>query len=1329
MKDTVPFPPPKEIRLSLIHGPVRGDLLREETLADLFFESAKKYSQKTALRFQDRECTYEELDHWSDSIAADLNRRGVRRGQAVGLWWPRGLELHAAVLAIAKSGAAYVPMDAEMPYERVRAVMKEMGAAACFCPDKQKDFPCPVFSIPKAPKISAKEDALLLERPRPDDRAYVLFTSGSTGLPKGVPISHRQICHLIRAEETVLKLKSEDRVYQGFSVSFDMWCEETWISFLAGATVVVADALTAKAVDELSDFLNREKISVLHAVPSLLGVMENEVPSLRLINAGGEALSPAVARRWTKAGRILLNSYGPTETTVTATMNSVGPEKPITIGSPLPNYSLAVVDASLSPVPVGVEGELVIAGPGLSEGYLNRKELTGEKFPKKSEVLSALPGMRIYRTGDAALLSEDGNLFFRGRLDDQVKIRGYRVELGEIENRLKEISGIREAAVVLFEDALGEKFLAGYAVTTANADFDEAKVKAALTKTLPPYMVPAFIQKIAALPRLPSGKVNRKELPRPEKADAAVAETKSEKKPEANATPSEKMIFILRDMFPGQNASLEKDFFEDLGGHSLLAATLVSRLRKDAGLPKASLRDLYLHRPLGQALAEWEKKKEMSAAPKRTFSKTPWQRHLVCGLAQTVTLPFIYGLFAAQILLPYLGYYYVQDKTGSYTTAVLAALLTFCVLPPVFTALTIVLKWLVIGKMKAGDYPLWGTYYFRWWLVKTLQRLMPVHFITGTPLYPVYLRLLGAKIAPDAQLSPIQIGAEDLVTIEADVSLGSGTNLNNAWVEGGLLKLRRIHLGEHSYLGSGVVVGGDSRIEAWGELRDLSYLPQGGLIAEREVWVGSPAKKEFTKNLSETFQPLDVSKAKRFRYQLLFTIFLLVFPFMILLPLLPSIILLNILDDASGDYDFTYLLVTPGLALIYIAVFATFAVVLTRLLLRGIRPGKYPLYSFRYVRKWFADQIMSLSLMVLHPIYATVYVGALFRALGAKVGKNAEISTANSVTHTLLSVGDGAFVADAVTLGELEVRGQEMILDTTSVGRNSFLGNSALLPQGTHLPENMLIGVLSTPPSAKILAEANAKDWFGSPAIALPRREKSQSFDETLTLRPTPIRRAARGFVELIRILIPQTAVFCFSILFIAYTHDLLTENAWWQILLLFPFYYLGFVGLPAFLVALVFKWAFAGRYRAEQMPMWTWKVWRSEAVTAIYEAISVPFFLDYLRGTPWLPVFLRLLGAKLGKRVWMNTTDLTEFDMVEIGDEAALGEDSGPQTHLFEDRVMKVGRIRIGARTTVGAHSVILYDSETSENVLIEPLSLVMKGERLAAGTRWSGSPIRPIA
>jgi len=622
---------------------------------------------------------------------------------------------------------------------------------------------------------------------------------------------------------------------------------------------------------------------------------------------------------------------------------------------------------------------------------------------------------------------------------------------------------------------------------------------------------------------------------------------------------------------------------------------------------------------------------------------------------------------------------------------------------------------------------LWGTYYFRWWFVKTMQRLLPAQFLNGTPLYPTYLRWLGMKIAPDAQISDFAFGAEDLITIGSDVSLSSLTNLNNAVVEDGLFKLRAITIGDHAYVGSAAVISGDSHIQEWGELQDLSCLQPGDTIKPGEVWQGSPAQLKETKDIADLPQPLEVTAATRAKYKAIFGVSILAFSIIILLPLLPTIIAINKLDNAAGDYDFSYMVHAPYLALLYILLFAGETVLITRLLQRGIKSGKYPIYSALYVRKWFVDQLMSLSLIVLHPIYATVYVAAFFRALGAKIGKDTEISTASNVTHPLLEIGDGAFVADAVTLGEADVRAQQLILNKTIIESNSFVGNSALIPQGYHLNGNMLIGVLSTPPSEEQLTANAARDWFGSPAIALPRRQESNPFPPEMTIHPKIGRKIARGIIEFIRIVLPETAIICGSILFIAYGHDLVVDEPLWKIILLFPFYYLFFMGIPAFLLTVLLKWVFIGKYKPKQRPMWTWAVWRSEAITSTYEALSIPFLLDYLQGTPWLPIFMRVLGVKVGKRVFMNTTDITEFDMVTICDDAALNADCGPQTHLFEDRVMKVGAVKIGARSSVGSGTIILYDSELGDDTHIEALSLVMKGERLSPGTDWVGSPVRP--
>ncbi|MCR8559774.1 amino acid adenylation domain-containing protein [Mucilaginibacter sp. BJC16-A38] len=1308
--------------LSIILGDVRPDLIKEETLPSLFRKTANEFADKTALIFHEEFLTYAELNRWSDEIALQLYKEGIKRGDKVGVWWQRGLPLHAIILGIVKAGAAYVPVDREIPAERVEVIMQEVGAAACYSM-QQLNVNCLILNPPEKPQtvsaVASAENVI-----SGSDCAYVLYTSGSTGKPKGIPISHSQICHLIRSEQSILQIKPTDKVYQGFSVSFDMWCEETWISYFAGATLWVADNTTSKAIDELSDTLRRENITILHAVPSLLAVMEDSLPGLRLVNAGGEACTPQVLAKWSKEGMRFFNSYGPTETTVTATMAQLGPHDHIVIGQPLPNYNLAVVDEALNLVPVGEAGELVITGPGVANGYVKLPQLTKEKFIAKPASLDALPGSMVYRTGDIAIINKDGSVDMQGRIDDQIKLRGYRIELGEIETKLNEIAGVRSAAVAVKKDFSDQEHLVGYVVTEGLACIDEGAFRMELSKGLPSYMIPSTIMVLAEMPRMPSGKINRKALPVPPllSADSGSLGTL-----DLNAPIQDRILAVLSKIFPNRTIDPSMDFFTDLGGHSLLAAGFVSQLRRDAGLPNASLKDVYIHRPVNNLIQEWSTRAETAAKPKRVFNKIPLIRHITCWIAQTIALLIIYGLFAFQIFIPYLGYYYVDQETSNVLYSIITSLLLFSLIPPIFTAVCIGTKWIVIGKMKAGDYPLWGTYYFRWWFVKTMQRLLPAQFLNGTPLYPVYLRWLGVKIAPDAQISDFAFGAEDLITIGSDVSISSQTNLNNAFVEDGMLKLRTITLGDHAYIGSSAIISGGSTMEAWSELQDLSLLQPGKTIGQGEIWQGSPAQLKEKKDIEDLPQPLAVSAFTRRKYKLIFTLFIMIFPFIILLPLLPTIITINKLDNAAGDYDFTYMIGAPLLALVYIILFAAETIILTRLLQHDVKSGKYPIYSMFYVRKWFVDQLMALSLIVLHPIYATVYVASFFRALGAKIGKDTEISTASSVTHPLLEIGDGAFVADAVTLGEADIRGQQLILEKTTIEGNSFVGNSALIPQGYHLDGNMLIGVLSTPPDKQQMADNDARDWFGSPAIPLPRRQESNPFPPELTIHPKTSRKIARGLVEFIRIILPESAIICGSILFIAYGHDLVVDEPLWKIILYFPFYYLFYMGIPAFLITVLLKWAFIGKYKPKQRPMWSWNVWRSEAITSTYEALSIPFLLEYLQGTPWLPIVMRLLGVKTGKRVFMNTTDITEFDMVTICDDAALNADCGPQTHLFEDRVMKVGSVKIGARSSVGSGTIILYDSELGDDTNIEALSLVMKGERLSPGTDWTGSPVKP--
>ncbi|SDE06096.1 non-ribosomal peptide synthetase terminal domain of unknown function [Mucilaginibacter pineti] len=1311
------------------------ELIKNETVADIFRGTADQHKNKIALIFGNKQLSYTQLNKWSDHIAHFLSTQGIGRGHSVGVWQSRGLELHALILGIVKSGAAYVPLDREMPEERLQIVLQEVGASACFS-DGAPSLSCPVFTVP--PLQDSYEEFSLPEGPTADDRAYVLYTSGSTGKPKGIPILHRNICHLIRSEQSVINIRPDDIVYQGFSVSFDMWCEETYISYLAGATIWVADATTAKSIDELSETFRQQKITILHAVPSLLAVIDDDIPLLRLVNAGGEACTTAVLNRWSKPGKnVFYNSYGPTETTVTSTMVALKPGDAITIGGPLPNYNLAVIDEKFNLLPVGQQGELIISGPGLCEGYVNRPELTQEKFLPKPESLAAMPGDRIYLSGDAVVMQADGTIDFHGRLDDQVKLRGYRIELGEIEVRLNQLEEVATAAVALKKDASGQDQMVGYVTLKNGYALEEHHARIKLAEVLPPYMVPLVIIVLDKLPRLSSGKIDRKGLPVPD----ALLQVQAQEEVKINASDplAVKVMAGLNHIFPGRDITPESDFFTDLGGHSLLAASFSSWLRQEAHIQHASLKDIYTNRPVKNLINAWEAAEKFNEqkvhVKKEPFNKVPPLRYFLCGIAQGFALLVIYSLFAIQIFIPYLGYYYVvaSTETGrdNRTIALVTALFLYCLVPPLLSMIAIAAKWLLLGKVKEGEHPLWGAYYFRYWLVDNLLKLSPAQFMNGTPLYSLYLRLLGTRIAKDVQLSSITVGAYDLLEIGSDASISSGVVLDNVTVENGLIKFTTIKIGAHAYIGSNSVISGGASMEDWTELQDLSHLQSGKTIKAYEVWKGSPAEKSHDVQPGEIPQPLQTAFLKTKTYGFLYSLLLVIFPVVVLLPLLPVIEILNYLDLNTSDYNFSYFIHVPLLTLMYIVIYAFETVLLSRLLLWNIKPGTYPIFSSTYVRKWLSDQLISVALIVLHPVYATVFVSFFFRMLGAKIGKNTEISTASNVTHTMLTIGNESFIADAVTLGEEDIRAQRLILNNTTIGNSSFVGNSALIPQGYTLGDNMLIGVLSVPPTIAQQADNPLGDWFGSPAIALPRRQSSGEYPLSLTTTPSWSRKLARGIIELIRIILPETVIICCSVLFIAYFHDLVKDRNLWQILgetPKLPFYYLYYMGLPALLIPVILKWVFVGKYKVEQKPMWTHKVWRSEAITSTYEALAVPFFLEFLKGTPYLPMALRLFGVKIGKRVWLNTTDITEHDMVIIGDDTALNEDCGPQTHLFEDRVMKVGKIKIGARCSIGTRSIILYDSEIGDDVKLEPLSLIMKGEQLVPGTEWTGSPIKAL-
>ncbi len=1323
-------PPP--LRIEPARAPAEP-YARDELLHEIFAASARRWPERRALRAIDldpeagrKACwSYAELRGRAAQFARHLRAKGVARGDRVLLCVPRGLDAYMAILGVLEAGASYVPVDWGFPQDRadfvaadaaVRAVVTLAERAAAFeAPGRAlvalDEELGDIAAQPPQPLTRADTGAT------PDDEAYVIYTSGSTGRPKGVRILQRNICHLVRSESAILDLSCEDRVFGGFSLAFDMSVETMWTGWFAGAEVLAGSELLAKAGPDMAGALAHAGVTVWHAVPSLLAVMDRDVPSARIINLGGEACPPELARRWMLPGRRLLNTYGPTETTVTATWVELQPDRPVTIGTPLPGYLGWVVDEALRPVPDGTEGELVLGGPGVGPGYINRDDLTAQKF---LHAPFAGPDGRpafVYRSGDLVRIDANGEIDFLGRIDTQVKIRGYRVELGEIESVVAEDPAVAQAVVNLYEEADGAQLLAAFVTPRAGAAIDVERVKAAVRERLPAYMRPAVYETRDALPTLVSGKVDRKALPKPEH----VAPAQREIEPPATLLESQ-LHEAWRQVFDPAPVSVVDDFFEDLGGHSLRAARMVSIARTLPSLRAISIQDLYAAPTIRALAVRLEAAGAETARVDGPFLPASNRRRTLCIAAQTAALVPIFAFAGLQWMLPYLAYTYYAGVIGR-LQALWVGAGAFVIMPPAMILFSIAVKWVVIGRYKAGDYPLWGSYYFRWWFTRRFLSTIPVQYLSGTPLMRIYYRLLGAKVGRGAFLGLDQFDAPDLVTIGDEAIVADGAQFATTGVERGRLRLGTVEVGARAEVGAMAVLSRDSRLGDGAVLEDLSLLPAGESVPAGEVWTGSPCVRRGP--ASARAEPPRPSALRRALVTLGLLVAAPLLPLAAVIPIAPGLIALIEIDWATSDY--LYIAITPLLALAYVVLMCLLTAGVKWTLLGRVKPGVYPIWSWFYVRFWFVRQLGQLALELLHPIYATLYVRPWYRLMGARIGERAEISTATSVVPDLLDIGAESFIADGVVLGAARVEPGVLRLETTRVGRRTFVGNSGLIPTGTDLGDEVLIGVLSKPPEDPARALEPGSTWFGSPAIRLPHRQVVAVFDEGSRFRPSKRLIATRLAIEFVRVTLSLTVFLSLFSLLLTVIGDLSDDRyAALEIIVSFPFLYMTFCGAAgAFVIAL--KWLVAGRYRPRTAPLWSTFVWRTELVTSTYENLAVPLLLEPLRGTPYINVFLRLMGCRIGRRVFTDTTDITEHDLVSVGDDAALNENAGLQTHLFEDRVMKVAPVEVGDRATVGSLSVVLYDGRIEADAMLGDLSVLMKGEVLPAGTSWEGSPARP--
>jgi non-ribosomal peptide synthetase-like protein len=1298
-----------------------------------FFErSCTANPRNLALVAGDDRLTYAALDARADQIAHHLLRRSVCAGDRVGLLLERSAPAYAALLAVLKCGAALVPLDPSFPAERIAYIAEDadlrlLVTAAKFG-DAVAGARCPILALDADASVAASGplagSAEACKRAAcgygaDDPLCYIIYTSGTTGRPKGVAVHQSNICNYLRACASVYGVTPHDRVYQGITFAFDFSIEEIWIAFAAGAALVAGPTDHRRIGAGLTEFLIEQDITVLGCVPTLLATLERDVPSLRTLIVGGEACSPDLVRRWAKPGRRMLNTYGPTETTITATWTAVTPDRPVTIGKPLPTYTAYLLNEALRPVPRGEAGEICIGGPGVAAGYVNRPDLTAEKFVP--DPFATTPGARLYRTGDLGRLTPGGDIEFLGRIDTQVKIRGFRIELGEIEAVLLEDPAVANAVVALTATEGRDKELAAY-VSLRGPILDREQLRLRLHDTmrrrLPFYMVPAYVEILAALPTLPSGKADRAGLPAPSSVRLG-ARSGEEVPPQ---TPLERTIAAAwGGVFGRHDLSVEADFFLDLGGHSLFAARVTSELRQDPALRHLAVGDLYAH-PTIRGLARFIEDAAAARQPATDHKlPAPPPRHYgsarvwVCGATQAALLYLTFVIVGTPVAA------LLAWEPASPATLFLGGVLAFGAVQFLSLLLPVALKWLLIGRFRPGRYQLWGWYYCRWWLVRRVMALAPVNYLTGSPLLALYLRLLGARVGTGCHLGSAAIQLPDLIEVGDGASIGYGAVLEPFYVEGGWLVQKRLRIGAGAFVGANAVVMLGGKVGAGARLTEQSLVARDQAVPDGETWAGSPSRHVAAEPQLDAMaaQPPPAGWSLPLLAGFVFGF--------LLLELLPSLLVapaLAFLYEASGGEWLKALALTPVGGVIFVLTTCAVVALGKRLVLPRVRPGVFPQRSWFGLRKWFADKLMLTSLTATNSLYATLYTLPWLRLLGARVGPRAEVSTVSNIDPDLLILGSESFVADYAVVGASRYHHGLIALGTTELEGRSFVGNASLVPGDTRLAHGSLLGVLSVPPAGPV---EPGTSWLGSPAIFLPRRQPSAKFDEEVTFRPPPRLVACRLAIEFVRVILPPTLMYALFFLYALAAVEVIQTLPGVALAIVLPGVYLIAAVLVVGVVAAL-KWLVVGRYRPRVRPLWSHFVWRTELITALYESVAVPWLLRWLTGTPFLPPFLRLLGARMGRRVYLETTFLTEFDLVRVGDDAAVSGLTSLQTHLFEDRVMKMSTVTVGTGCNVGPRAVILYDAELAAGAELDALSLAMKGEVLPAASRWRGIPARPV-
>ncbi|MET4135564.1 Pls/PosA family non-ribosomal peptide synthetase [Pseudarthrobacter sp. PvP090] len=1286
--------------------------------------------------------SYSELDSRANQLARHLLACGARPGDRIALLFDQPWRAYVAMLAVLKIHAAYVPLDPGFPPDRLKYIVEDADVALVLSLSHLKDLlPEVAAQTVCLDHVQAHVDAEDSSRlggvemgGSSDELAYIIYTSGSTGRPKGVAVEQASICNFVRVASAYYGIESSDRVYQGMTIAFDFSVEEIWVSWMAGATLVPKPGGPSLLGAELAEYLQEKHITALCCVPTLLATLDDDLPALRFLLVSGEACPRDLVTRWHRPGRRFLNVYGPTEATVTATWALLDPDRPVSLGVPLPTYSAVILDPQESrALPAGESGEIGLAGVGLARGYVNRPDLTERAFIPDFLGIGNNPSGRIYRTGDLGRINVAGEIEYFGRIDTQVKIRGYRIELTEIESFLLQLPGIAQAVVQTFEPEGGSVELAAYYTLRQDVtSIDAGEIRQMLRTRLPGYMVPGYFEQLESMPMMASGKVDRKRLPQPTHR-LSLAGNGSYTAP---ATESETALAEQLGAVLGlEKVSTDAHFFNDLGADSLLMAHFCARVRKETGLPPAAMQDIYQH-PTVRQLAECLQARRIEAdlvpaaqsvddAPPATLPRASSFQYVLCGAIQL--LVFLgYTMYAGWLLV--FGFEWVSGGTtplDMWLRSVGFGIATFLIL----SLTPILVKWVLVGRWKPGLIPIWSMAYVRFWAVKTLTRANPLVLFAGSPIYVLYLRLLGAKIGKGVVIFSRTVPVcTDLLTIGDNTVIHKNSFFLCYRARPGVLEKgpvtfgRNVLVSEKTTFDIGTSMGDDTQLGHASALQTSQAVPDG------QSWHGSPAERTSTQ--FRRVPEANCSTRRRVIFSLLqlFNRLVLVVPVAVLglAALLPSYLDTGHLQLGALAFFVDALVVTLIMFIVGLITGLIFVLGVPRLLNLFLTPDKvYPLYGVHYSLQRMMAGISNAGIyknLFGDSSYIVHYLKALGYDLGKVVQTGSNFGPAVGQESPFLStVGSGTMASDGLNMMNADFSSTSFRLSRVSVAGRNFLGNDITFPIGARVGENCLLGTkVMVPIDGPTRSDVGL---LGSPPFEIPRSvQRDAQFDEEKLEEEKNRLLPAKN-----RYNIRSMAIFLAVRWFLLYTGTLtaaVAVSAHGYIgVLAVSAAMLGFMLFSTFFAILVERSVMGfRRLKPEYCSIYDRYFWRHELLWKLLG--GAPF-----GGTPFKSMFMRMLGIKVGKRLYDAGCGIPEKTLVTIGDDCALNEGTVIQGHSLEDGTFKSGYIVLGDRCTIGVEAFVHYGVTMGDGSTLEADAFLMKGEDVPENATYVGNPAREVS